>query len=163
MRHTLPFARRAAAALLLLEVGCLNGTEPGTPSNPATETFAASLGVDISQMTKVSDDLYYQDIVVGTGTTVTVGKTVNITYTGWLANGTQFDANTFSFPIGVGFVITGWDVGIPGMRAGGKRRLVIGSNLGYGSSGHPAGPGGIPPAIPGNATLVFDVQVNSTQ
>lgn len=160
MRHTLPFARRAAAVLLLLAVGCLKGTEPATPSNPATETFAASLGVDLSKMTKVSEDLYYQDIVVGTGTTAAVGQTINVFYTGWLANGTQFNSNVgktlLSRPIGVGALIPGWDVGVPGMKAGGKRRLVIGSNLGY-------GPGGSPPVIPGNATLVFDVQLVSVQ
>jgi FKBP-type peptidyl-prolyl cis-trans isomerase FkpA len=156
MRHLFPFTRRAAAALLVLAAGCLSGTDPGTPSNPATETFAASLGVNISQMTKVSDDLYYQDVVVGTGTNVTAGKTVTITYSGWLANGTRFDSNTFSIPIGVGAVIAGWDLGIPGMKVGGKRLLVIGSNLGYGG-------GGNSPAIPPNATLVFTVQVTNVQ
>jgi FKBP-type peptidyl-prolyl cis-trans isomerase FkpA len=160
MRHHLQFTRRAGAALLMsFAAGCLNGTEPGTPSNPATETFAASLGVNLSQMTKVSNDLYYQDLVVGTGTAVVAGKTVNVTYTGWLVNGTTFDSNVggplASFPIGVGAVIAGWDLGLPGMKAGGKRRLVIGSNLAYGAGGR----GSIPP----NATLVFDVLVASVQ
>jgi FKBP-type peptidyl-prolyl cis-trans isomerase len=162
MYRPLPFARRAASALLLLVVGgCLSGTEPasGTPSNPATETFATSLGVNLSQMTKVSDDLYYQDLVVGTGAQAAAGKTVSVTYTGWLVNGTVFDTNVgkpvFPFILGIGQVITGWDVGVAGMKVGGKRRLVIGSNLGYGGSGN--GP------IPPNATLVFDVQVASVQ
>ncbi len=159
MRHTLPFTRRAAAALLLLAAGCLQGTEPGNPSNPATETFAPSLGVDLSQMTKVSNDLYYQDVVVGTGTTVVGGKTVAVTYTGWLVDGTKFDSNVglspTSFPIGVGAVIAGWDLGIPGMKVGGERKLVIGSNLGYG----PGGRGSIGP----NETLVFDVKLISVE
>lgn len=160
MRHHIPFTRRAGAALLVLfAAGCLQGTEPGTPSNPATETYAASLGVNISQMTKVSDDLYYQDLVVGTGTTVTTGKTANVTYTGWLVNGTRFDTNVGGSPypvmVGVGGVIAGWDLGLPGMKAGGTRRLVIGSNLAYGASGYLS--------IPPNATLVFDVQVISVQ
>jgi peptidylprolyl isomerase len=160
MRQPFSFVRRfAAVALLLPFVGCLKGTEPtndGPGSNPATETYAASLGVDISQMTKVSDNLYIQDVAAGNGVQATVGKSVNVKYTGWLANGTQFDANTIAFPLGVGAVIPGWDLGLVGMRVGGTRRLVIGSSLAYGS-------GGNPPAIPGNATLVFVVQLLSAQ
>ena len=160
MRHHIPFTRRAGAALLtLFAAGCLSGTDPGAASNPATETFAASLGVNLSQMTKVSNDLYYQDLVVGTGTAVATGKSVNVTYTGWFVNGTQFDSNVggspFPFIVGVGAVIPGWDLGLPGMKAGGKRRLVIGSSLGYGQSGYLS--------IPPNTTLVFDVQVISAQ
>ena len=118
--------------------------------------YAASLGVNISQMTKVSDNLYIQDVTAGAGAQATIGKSVNVKYTGWLVNGTQFDSNTIAFPLGVGAVIPGWDLGLVGMRAGGTRRLVIGSALAYGS-------GGNPPAIPGNATLVFVVQLQSAQ
>ena len=74
-------------------------------------------------------------------------------YTGWLANGTRFDGGQFAFALGTGMVIQGWDQGIQGMKVGGKRKLVIGSELGYGKSG--SGP------IPPNATLVFDVEVVS--
>jgi len=159
MRHPFPFARRAAAMLLALAAGCLSGTEPNSPSNPATETYAASLGVNIPQMTKLSDDLYVQDIVVGTGTVAATGKTVTVIYTGWLPNGTQFDSNVgkaaFSVTLGAGGVIPGWEIGLVGVKAGGKRRLVIGSALGYGPVAN--GP------IPANSTLVFDVQVNTVQ
>jgi FKBP-type peptidyl-prolyl cis-trans isomerase FkpA len=155
--------RNAAAALLLAlsATACLSGTDPnvGTPSNPATETYAASLGVNVAQMTKLSNDLYYQDLTVGTGTQVTPGKQLTVNYTGWLTNGFQFDTSIgktpFTFTLQGAQVIAGWDLGIVGMHAGGKRRLVIGSNLGY-------GPGGFG-TIPGNATLVFDVTVVSTQ
>jgi FKBP-type peptidyl-prolyl cis-trans isomerase len=160
MRHLLPFARHFAAGVLLLAAaGCLKGTEPtnsGPGSDPATETYAASLGVNISQMTKVSDNLYIQDVAPGNGTQAAVGKSVNVKYTGWLVNGTQFDSNSIAFPLGVGAVIPGWDLGLVGMRVGGTRRLVIGSALAYGS-------GGNPPVIPGNATLVFVVQLLSAQ
>ena len=140
-------------------VGCKHTTAPSTASNPATETFAASLGVNLAQMTKVSDVLYTQDLVVGTGATAANGKNLGVTYTGWLVNGTQFDSNvgkaTFTFVLGFSEVIAGWDQGLVGMKVGGKRRLVFGSALGYGSSGY----GAIPP----NSTLIFDVQLLSSQ
>jgi FKBP-type peptidyl-prolyl cis-trans isomerase len=106
-------------------------------------------------MTKKSADLYIQDLVVGTGAEATSNHIIRVTYTGWLKNGTQFDSNVnWAFQLGVHGVISGWDQGIAGMRVGGKRRLVIGSNLGY-------GPAGNPPRIPANATLVFDVELVS--
>lgn len=136
-----------AAAL----VGCGgDDASPTAPSVPANDTYAASLGVNLAAMTKKSDNLYIQDLVVGTGETATVGKTVTMNYTGWLANGTRFDGGQIPFQLGVGRVIDGWDQGIQGMKIGGKRKLVIGSDLGYG----PGGNGPIPP----NATLVFDVE-----
>ena len=106
------------------------------------------------------------DLVVGTGATASAGKTITVTYTGWLYDagktdnkGTQFDSNVggtpFPFVLGAGKVIPGWDQGVPGMKVGGKRRLIIPPSLGYGASGN--GP------IPGNATLVFDVEVLSVQ
>jgi peptidylprolyl isomerase len=159
MRHLVPFARRAAAMLLVLAAACLKGTEPSGPSNPATDTYAASLGVNISQMTKLSDDLYVQDLVAGTGTQAAGGKTLSVVYTGWMPNGTKFDSNVggqaFSFTIGAGGVIPGWEIGLVGVKAGGKRRLVIGSALGYGPTAYGT--------IPANSTLVFDVQVISVQ
>jgi len=159
-------ARRASVALALLVSAAACGGDspaaPSEPSDPATETYAAALGVNISQMTKKSADLYIQDLVMGTGTEVaTTGRLIRVTYTGWLVNGTQFHSNvgkpTLTFTLGGSDpfnVIDGWDQGIAGMRVGGKRRLVIGSNLGY-------GPGGSPPKIPANATLVFDVELVS--
>lgn len=103
------------------------------------------------------------DIAVGTGTTAANGQTVRVYYTGWLYSetatdhkGGQFDANTaglgFSFQLGAGQVIKGWEQGVVGMKVGGKRLLVIPPDLGYGSAGF----GGV---IPGNATLLFEVEL----
>jgi FKBP-type peptidyl-prolyl cis-trans isomerase FkpA len=136
-----------------------DSTAPDIPSNPAVETYAATLGVNIAAMTKKSDNLYVQDLVVGTGAEAVVGRTVRVTYSGYLISGSRFDSNVggspFSFVLGGGQVIAGWDQGVVGMKVGGKRRLVIGSSLGYGRQG--SGP------IPANATLVFDVEVLNVQ
>lgn len=104
------------------------------------------------------------DIVVGTGTEAVAGKTVRVYYTGWVYStsaaenkGSQFDSNTvgpgFTFTIGAGAVIKGWEQGIVGMRVGGKRRLVIPPSLGYGDR-----PNG---SIPANAHLLFEVELLS--
>jgi FKBP-type peptidyl-prolyl cis-trans isomerase FkpA len=152
--------RRAVAfvpfALLAASVSC---TEPDKPSDPATDTFAPSLGVNIAQMTKISDALYYQDLITGTGTAAASGRTVSVNYTGWLTDGTQFDTSIgktpLTFTLGSGEVIQGWELGILNMKVGGKRRLVIGSDLGYGAGGN----GAIRP----NQTIVFDIQLLSVQ
>ena len=158
--------RLASLCAVLTLAACSEDLAPGsggnnnTPSNPATDTYAAALGVNISAMTKKSDALYVQDLAVGTGAEAVNGRTIGMTYTGWLVNGTKFDSNVggsvFSFALGTGYVITGWDQGIVGMKVGGRRRLVIGSALGYGSRGSS-------PVIPPNATLVFDVELRSAQ
>jgi FKBP-type peptidyl-prolyl cis-trans isomerase len=101
--------------------------------------------------------LKYVDQVVGAGDVAVAGKTVSVHYTGWLENGKKFDSSVdrgqpFSFPLGAGRVIKGWDEGVQGMKVGGKRKLTIPSDLGYGSRGA----GGV---IPPNATLIFDVEL----
>lgn len=160
MPRLLASARRALTlATVVFAAACANNdsTSPptGTPSDPATETYATSLGVNITSMTKVSPDLYFEDVVVGTGDVASNGRILRVTYTGWLANGARFDTNVggdpLVFTLGASGLIAGWNQGIVGMRLGGKRKIVIGSNLGY-------GPGGRGP-IPGNATLVFEVQL----
>ncbi len=148
-----------AMAAIALTAACGKDAALDIPSNPAVEVYAASLGVSIAAMTKKSDALYVQDIVVGTGADAVSGKTLRMTYSGYLINGNKFDSNVggapFSFQLGASQVIAGWDLGIQGMKVGGKRKLVIGSALGYGRSG--SGP------IPANATLVFDVEVLAVQ
>ena len=101
--------------------------------------------------------LQIKDQVIGTGTEATAGHNVSVNYTGRLLTGKQFDSSIgrapFKFMLGGGQVIKGWDQGVAGMKVGGKRQLVIPPHLGYGAEG--AG-GGL---IPGNATLVFDVEL----
>jgi len=159
------FVRHSIALVLpvVLATACGSDSAPtdpippagAAPSTPATDTYAAKLGVNIPQMTRKSDALYIQDLVVGTGAEATAGKVLRMTYTGWFTNGTTFDSNVggspFQFTLGARQVIDGWDLGIVGMRVGGKRRLVIGSSLAYGTSGFLA--------IPPNVTLVFDVDL----
>jgi FKBP-type peptidyl-prolyl cis-trans isomerase len=103
------------------------------------------------------------DLRVGTGVEATNGRTVTMGYAGWLYSttaadnkGQQFDSGTYAFVLGSNTVIAGWNQGIVGMRVGGQRRLVIPPALGYGQAGSP-------PEIPGNATLVFDVELLSVQ
>lgn len=102
-------------------------------------------------------DLVMEDKLVGTGTEAVAGKKVTVHYSGFLTNGTMFDSSIprktpFSFILGAGEVIQGWDRGVVGMKVGGKRKLTIPSKFGYGARG--AGN-----AIPPNATLIFDVEL----
>ena len=101
--------------------------------------------------------LKIEDLEIGDGAEAVAGKTVTVHYTGWLEGGDKFDSSLdrndpFRFPLGAGRVIRGWDEGVAGMQVGGKRRLIIPPQLGYGA----AGAGGV---IPPNATLVFDVEL----
>jgi FKBP-type peptidyl-prolyl cis-trans isomerase FkpA len=113
--------------------------------------------------TALAAEFVKTDVVVGKGKEAIAGKTVDVNYTGWLYDaaaknhhGKMFDTSVgrgpFSFPLGAGRVIKGWDQGVAGMKVGGKRTLVIPPELGYG----PRGAGGV---IPPNATLVFDVEL----
>ena len=140
--------------LSLLLTGTLAGAVACGGDGPAAPSPA---GVPYSQV----------DLRVGTGTEATAGRTITVNYTGWLYaagaaenKGTQFDSSVgrapFSFVLGRGQVIAGWDQGVAGMRVGGQRRLVIPPSLAYGSAGSP-------PVIPPNATLVFDVELLTVQ
>jgi len=98
-----------------------------------------------------------EDFIVGTGPEAKAGDNVSVHYTGTLTDGTKFDSSVdrgqpFSFPLGKGRVIRGWDVGVAGMKVGGKRKLIIPPDEGYGVGGA----GGV---IPPNATLVFEVEL----
>ena len=111
-------------------------------------------------MTKMTDSgLKFEDLAMGDGAAAVAGQTVEVHYTGWLESGTKFDSSvdrgdTFEFKLGAGQVIKGWDEGVAGMKIGGKRKLTIPPQLGYGARGA----GGV---IPPNATLIFDVELIS--
>lgn len=145
MKHVLA---ATLAAFVFFLTGCGGGTSEATASNAPTA-------------------LQIIDTTVGTGATASAGNTVSVNYTGWLyeasaANfrGRQFDSSVgkspFTFKLGAGQVIQGWDQGVAGMKVGGTRTLIIPSALGYGS----AGAGGV---IPGNAALVFSVDLLTVQ
>ena len=121
-------------------------------------TLAACGGDSGTSGTPINGTLVVEDLVVGTGATAVAGDTVSVNYLGTLTNGTKFDASAdhggpYSFRLGVGAVIPGFDQGVTGMKVGGKRRLTIPPNLAYGSTG--SGP------IPPNATIVFEVDLVS--
>jgi FKBP-type peptidyl-prolyl cis-trans isomerase FkpA len=103
------------------------------------------------------------DTVVGTGADAVNGKVATVNYSGWLysataANnkGSSFETGTFAFTIGAGKAIAGFDQGVPGMKVGGKRTLIIPASMAYGSAG-------APPKIPANSGLVFDVELTNIQ
>ena len=131
----------------------------------ALVAVAACGGDDDPTVAPTTSAPYSQtDLVVGTGAVATSGSLVTVAYTGWLhdssrpdGKGSQFDSSAnFTFRLGSGAVIRGWDQGVPGMRVGGQRRLVIPPELAYGNVSPGAG-------IPPNATLVFDVTLNNVQ
>lgn len=104
----------------------------------------------------MTSELKIEDLTVGAGSEAATGNTVEVHYTGWLTSGEQFDSSVgrspFSFRLGAGQVIAGWDRGVAGMKVGGKRRLTIPPELGYGKAGFPG-------AIPPNSVLVFEVEL----
>jgi FKBP-type peptidyl-prolyl cis-trans isomerase FkpA len=122
--------------------------------------------LDSTAATTTSTGTFTQiDLVVGTGATATNGRTVTVTYALWLYDTSKTDGKgtnipqsppTYSFVLGAGTVIAGWDQGVPGMKVGGQRRLIVPPNLAYGSNSPSA-------SIPANATLVFDITLNSVQ
>jgi FKBP-type peptidyl-prolyl cis-trans isomerase FkpA len=106
---------------------------------------------------KSPSGLVIEDLVVGNGDAASAGQRVSVHYTGWLTNGNKFDSSKdrgqpFMFSLGRGEVIRGWDEGVTGMKVGGKRKLTIPPDLGYGARGA----GGV---IPPNATLMFEVEL----
>jgi FKBP-type peptidyl-prolyl cis-trans isomerase len=147
-------------AFLLLTVGaaaaCKNDVlGAGPPSNPATETFAASLGVDIASSTRTESGVYYRDVRVGTGEQAAAADQVTITYAGYLKDGTLFDSRSTPTQLALAATVPGFRDGIVGMRGAGVRKIVIPSALAYTWEGRPNAT--VP--IPRNATLVFDVEL----
>lgn len=181
MKFTMP-AIFLAGTLLAAAPGCGDrDKDAATPAATAAPQSAAPAGAPVDatpaaaadntkvpdtikidgktvKLKKTASGLRYYDIKLGTGPNPKIGQTVSVQYTGSLLDGTKFDSSydhggqPIDFPIGVGRVIKGWDEGVPPMKVGGKRRLVIPGDLAYGAN---------PPAsnIPPNATLVFDIEL----
>jgi FKBP-type peptidyl-prolyl cis-trans isomerase FkpA len=143
MRLSVPLIAVFVAALSLSACG---GGSSDTPAAPVSSPAALTL----------------TDTVVGTGPVAATGTTATVTYTGWLYSATavnfkgrQFDAGTFTFKLGAGSVISGFDQGVAGMKVGGARTILVPSALGYGASGTTG--------IPANSGLVFDVKLTAVQ
>ncbi|QNA90866.1 FKBP-type peptidyl-prolyl cis-trans isomerase [Massilia sp. Dwa41.01b] len=146
MRFTSSLTALACAAALTLTACGGGGGDTSAP--PVAVSSPAALSMT--------------DTVTGTGATAASGRRVTVNYTGWLYSataadhkGTQFESSSFAFTLGQGQVIAGWEQGLPGMRVGGKRTLLIPASLAYGSGGR--GP------IPPNSGLVFDVELTKVE
>lgn len=151
-----------AFALLVFGPGMynpFNQEEPNSEMLPLTMTDEQNQSAPLPET--LPTELTASDAVVGTGAEAQVGSTVSVRYVGMLADGTVFDASErhgnepFTFTLGGGQVIQGWDQGLVGMKEGGKRRLIIPPAMGYGSQDL----GSIPP----NSTLIFDVELLQVQ
>ena len=134
-----------------------NPTKTTTETPTLTITQSPTKNMITQKPTETVTDLVIQDQSLGSGREVKSGDTISIHYTGTLENGKVFDSSRtrgqpFETKIGVGQLIKGWDMGIPGMKVGGKRKLTIPYDLAYGENG-------IPGTIPGKATLIFDVEL----
>lgn len=140
----------SACSLVIASSACTKKTEEPSAETAKGNTMTATASTAVTSLKS-------EDLKVGTGTEAASGKRVKVHYTGWLTDGKKFDSSVdrgqpFEFNLGAGQVIRGWDQGVVGMKVGGKRKLTIPSDMGYGAQGA----GGV---IPPNATLVFEVEL----
>ena len=140
-----------------IDTAAETGSTTATTPTPVATEYAPELEVNLDEMERTASGLYVRNLRVGEGEEAAQGDTVVVHYTGWLPDGMQFDSSRergepFSFVLGEGRVIPGWEEGVAGLRVGGQRRLVIPPDLGYG----PIGAGDV---IPPDATLIFEVEL----
>ncbi|MDP3880586.1 MAG: FKBP-type peptidyl-prolyl cis-trans isomerase [bacterium] len=153
-----------AAAIYKPDLSALAPAEGSDQSGGEVEDPDQSVGGNTNQtnnMQELENGLKIEDIKEGQGEEAVSGKQITVHYVGTLENGTKFDSSRdrgtpFTFTLGAGQVIQGWDQGFAGMKIGGLRKLIIPSDLGYGDAG-------APPAIPGGATLIFEVELLEVQ
>jgi hypothetical protein len=147
--------------------GPVANESPGNLPSPSPGVDDFNAGAGLPTIT-YPDGLKYIDLKVGTGNAIRTGDSAMVQYTGWFTTGVKFDSSrdrgpggtNFPVTIGKGSVIAGWDEGIPGMQVGGKRKLIVPPALGYGAAGQ-TDPNTGAVIIPGNATLVFEIELVS--
>jgi FKBP-type peptidyl-prolyl cis-trans isomerase len=142
-------------AAALVSSCSLNTDAPNNPSDPATETFASSLKIDLSTMKKTPGGTYYKDLVVGQGTTLTGQPAIIVSYIEFLKDGSVV-GSVASAPQLLSSMVAGVQEGMQGMAPNGERLLVIPSAMGYGNNS-------TIPGVPPNSTLVFDLIFKSYQ
>ena len=156
--RALPALASAASLPLLLVLGVVLGVGESACTPPVGPKDTPTSGApSTSASASTGDSLEITDLAEGSGPAVRKGSAISVEYTGTLVDGTVFDSSksagkAFTFVVGNGNVIRGWDLGVIGMKKGGTRKLVIPPRLGYGAAGSP-------PKIPGDATLIFEIEL----
>lgn len=130
--------------------------EPGTPppdTIPEMLEYSADLQIDLSEMAKLPVGVLYNDVTAGSGEEIAPGDTIEIMYQGWMPNGSKVDSAVAGIRVGAGDVLAGIDAALPGMKPGGKRKLILPPGLAFGSEGRDN--------VPPNTVLVYEVEVRA--
>jgi FKBP-type peptidyl-prolyl cis-trans isomerase len=163
MRSAVPAAvlrRRHAGVLALVAFGTACGTEITSTREGALEvieevTFAPSLEIDLSAMTRLPSGVYVEDLVVGSGNSLALGDHADVRYVGWLRTGVQFTQGETRFLMGNREVIAGFEQGVTGMKAGGSRRMIIPPALAFGNA--------LNGAVPPGAVVIYEVELTAIE